>query len=280
MQIIADKIRLLLDQATNNPPQDVITSSSPTFWNGTDVRFEIALALNDLVVTDISNWDSITLLVKDQNSRSGIALMSKTLSSTDIDSTLTDATWADGTKQHIAFDFDHTETVLPIDSSNQTAFWMVITGVFNQTIGGVVQAQNIVLAAGNITVKNGGNAITTPVSVTTPTYRTATESDARYQATFDLTDLTRIANAAVRRTGDIMTGALTCPNFNAASGGGYFSVGGVQVVTTRQLAIASMGTPVAASGTPLAASQADMLALAGKFNVLLAELRTHGLIAT
>ena len=281
MNVSVDRIRLALDTSLFTSPTDVVTSAPPQFWNGTNVRFELGLVYNGLIIPDVSNVDSITVLVKDSNSRSGRAMMSKTISSADIDRTVTDATWQDGSKQHVVVAFDHTETVMAVQGI-QSNFWMVISAVINSGTG---SPQTIVIGAGTIVVSVGGQSVTTPSSVSSPTYLTADESDARYLATLDLSTVNYNISTKMPIAGGTFTGVVTfaasATNFSSdpTSATGY-KVAGIRVIGAQGASVTDSATIVAAVSPTACASLETTQALQATVQTLITRLRAHGIIAT
>ena len=133
MSIGNNRIRLALDTSSFSGVTDVITNSSPQFWQGTNVRFELGLFYQDAIVQDITNIESITLLVKDSNARDGHAFMSRTISSLDLTQVVSQDDWDAGTKQHAVIEFDASETILPVEGNTAT-YWLSISAVINQQI--------------------------------------------------------------------------------------------------------------------------------------------------
>lgn len=182
--------------------QDVLTASSPRFANGCAVQFEFGFTFGELEadgdLVDVGGYSSLTLDIKRNSARTGLALMTKTVELADLDDTVTKATWEDGTKQHAVFDFTEAESDIFITSTSEL-LWLVVSGI---TAGGRL----VTLAAWVVEAIEDGAGVETPASVVQPTYYTAAQSDARYLLATDL-------SAKLNRDGtNAMTGNLTLAN--------------------------------------------------------------------
>ena len=218
MQIDNQRIRLAIDTSQMGSINDVLTGGSPKFWNGVDLQFELGI-FRGAALVDISNFDSITVDLKDADPRTGLPLMSKTLASGSFNAGLTLDAWNGGASAdcHALLAFTNSETNLDL-SDDQVTFWLVVSALTNDT-----PAHKIVLGATPITVIEGGEGVTPPSYVATPVYYTAAQADARYQLSVDLTAInaaiatlnsemtavTATANAALPKAGGTMSGALT-----------------------------------------------------------------------
>jgi hypothetical protein len=218
MIISNQRVRLAVDLAKMDSLNDAITSATPSFWNGSNVQFEVAYFYAGALLT-ISNLATTTLDLKQSAPRTGLPLMSKTLASGSLNAALTLDQWNAGAPAdcHALFTFTHEEANLDLGGDNAT-FWLVISTATTDS-----PAHDGVAGAGPLIVVEGGDGVTPPASVVNPTYYTAAQSDARYQRTVDLTainaSLTSLqtqvttaqatATAALPKAGGTMTGALT-----------------------------------------------------------------------
>ncbi|MDB6064947.1 MAG: hypothetical protein JWR26_1155 [Pedosphaera sp.] len=211
------RVRLAIDTSQMGSINDVITAASPEFWNGVDLQFELAFFYGAALLA-VSNLASITVDVKSSDPRTGLPLMSKTISSGSLNQSLTLNAWNAGAPAdcHALVSFTNQETNLDLGGA-QATFWLVVSALTNDS-----PAHRIVLGATAINVIEGGEGVTPPASVVNPTYYTAAQSDARYNQTTDLTTInttltslqTQVtavqgtANAAVPKAGGTMTGSL------------------------------------------------------------------------
>jgi hypothetical protein len=218
MQIVNQRIRLAVDTSQMGSINDVLTGANPQFWNGVDLQIELGLFYGSTLV-DVSNFDSITVDLKESDPRTGLPLMSQTIASGSLNTGLTVDLWNTGVSSdcHALAVFTNAETNLYL-SDDAVTFWLVVSALTNDSPG-----HKIVLGATPIVVQEGGEGVEPPASVINPTYYTAAQSDARYSLTVDLTSInshlstldsevaavTTTANAALPKTGGTMSGALT-----------------------------------------------------------------------
>ncbi|HXC98801.1 MAG TPA: hypothetical protein VN048_05625 [Verrucomicrobiae bacterium] len=218
MQIVNQRIRLAIDTSQMGSINDVLTGANPQFWNGVDLQIELGLFYGSTLV-DVSNFDSITVDVKEAEPRTGLPIMSQTIASGSLNTGLTLNAWNGGAPAdcHALAVFTNEETNLYL-SDDSVTFWLVISALTNDSPG-----HKVVLGATPIVVQEGGEGVEPPASVVNPTYYTAAQSDARYSLTVDLTAInshlttldsevsavTTTANAALPKAGGTMSGALT-----------------------------------------------------------------------
>ena len=74
--LTTDIIRLLLQKG--QPPQDAVANGTPTFNVGTDIQFNLADAING-VLTDDSQFSSVTLAIKNTSDEDSSAIISATV---------------------------------------------------------------------------------------------------------------------------------------------------------------------------------------------------------
>lgn len=218
MIIANQRIRLGIDTSQMGNINDVITGATPQFWNGVDLQFELAIFYGALLA-DISNFDSITIDLKEADPRTGLPLMSATIGSGQLHETLTLQAWQGGaaTDCHALIAFTNEQTNLDLKDDAVT-YWLVISAITADS-----PAHKIVLGATPLNVVEGGEGVEPPASVVEPTYYTAAQSDARYSRTVDLTTInnqlstlngemtavTTTANAALPQAGGTVSGSLT-----------------------------------------------------------------------
>lgn len=170
--ITAKHLRLSVNIASMEDIQDVKTGDVPRIWRGNNIRFELGFFYGD-TLSSISDIASITLQVKAD--RGDAALMEATIAAVDMDNTLTQGTWDDGTKQHAVVEFTGAETNLDLSGDDEKIFWLVIAAVTTAAPG-----KDITLGAGKFTIEEDGYL--TPGTPPTPAedFWNKTESDARY----------------------------------------------------------------------------------------------------
>lgn len=184
MQATRERIRIALDVSKADALQDKLTLSTPDFWRGTDVQFELGLFYGATLL-DVSNLQQIRLIIRESTTDpTGTIVMDKTISS--FDNTLAQATWDDDTKQHGLISFIPNETS-PTFAAGVTSkdYWLVITAL-------TLTGEKITLGTSICTVREDGDGSGSGPAAGDPTYYTAVQSDARY----------------VYKAGDTMTGLL------------------------------------------------------------------------
>ena len=118
-------IRLLADTTSEEQIIDVRTSKSPWAWNGTDLAIHLGIAQGDNV-SDLSEVESLTAELKEKDNLQGLAILSKTILAAELDLTVTNETWADGTKQHAVIEFAADDINLRFSGKEQT-YWLVFS---------------------------------------------------------------------------------------------------------------------------------------------------------
>lgn len=218
MLLSNQRIRLGIDTSKMDAPTDVITGNSPQFWNAVDLQFELAFFYGANLLS-LTNYDSITVQVKQGDPRTGLPLMAQTISSGSINNALSLNAWLGGnpTDCHALIVFPNAQTNLNLTDDTDT-FWLVISGLTSDS-----PAHEIIFGACPISVTEAGYSTYPPASVVSPTYYTAAQSDARYLLAVDLTTInseistlntemtsvTTTANAALPKAGGTVTGAIT-----------------------------------------------------------------------
>jgi hypothetical protein len=164
------RIRLKLDAAKRTAYrfEDVKATATPELWKGNDVQFEIGVHWGD-VLQDVSNLASITLTIR-ESTVAGAVLATKTLSSGDLDNTLTAETWADDTNQHALIPFTGTEMEIAAG-----AHWLVVSVTTTDSPG-----RSITLGASTILIAEDGTSNDSAAQVAAALAYTKDESDARY----------------------------------------------------------------------------------------------------
>lgn len=128
IQLVRQGIRLRTDERRRGPLLDAFTNATPQGWVGAATQFEVALARGGVLV-DVSNLASVTLEASPEANREGARVFSRTLAGGALDATLTEATWADGSKQHALFTFSSAEMNVALGGETRADFWLVITAL-------------------------------------------------------------------------------------------------------------------------------------------------------
>jgi hypothetical protein len=130
MQLSRERIRFLLDQQFEDGARDVITGEIARAARGDDWQFEFGfgVTIQDVfALLDVSNFQVVTLTVKDAADRGGPTLMQKSIGTGDLNLTLTPEQWDAGTHQHGVIAFAGAETKLELGNSTEKNFyWSVV----------------------------------------------------------------------------------------------------------------------------------------------------------
>jgi hypothetical protein len=132
--IARHRLRIAPDIKIHTAATDLVAGTTPLIWRGTDVQIEVGLFYAGVLQTDISNIASLHLQIFD-GSRTGNALVTKTILAAELIGTLTAENWTSGTadKYHALFTLAYADTQLPLDGNGTTqqkkTFWAVIHAV-------------------------------------------------------------------------------------------------------------------------------------------------------
>ncbi len=172
-QLHRQGIRLRADERSRQPLLDAYTNATPQGWARAATQFEVALASGGSLV-DVSNLSSVTLAGAPYDDRGGACAFFRTLAGADLNNTLTEAAWADGSAQHALFTFSNAEMNLPLDGADAADFWLVITALTQAGDG-------IVCGTGRFTVRDDGAFTDAPLPPANPGAGiTVDQADARY----------------------------------------------------------------------------------------------------
>jgi hypothetical protein len=189
------------------------------------MQCEVALFSQGDLVTDISNYDSMTCEIKRSlEEKTGLALMAQTIASGSLNGTLTQTDWDAGDEDdcHVKFTFTGAEADLDLLGEDSAQLWMVISGLRSD-------GEPVTFGCTQILVEEDGRGTGTPAGVVSPTYYTAAQSDARFALSVNLTTINNnittlqgqmttvtasaatantTANAALPKAGGTMTGHI------------------------------------------------------------------------
>ena len=120
-----------------------ITGRTPGIWAGNETTIQLLFRRNGVIANaDVALYDFLKLSIL-ADSRTGAAFASQTIAAASLDVSLTEETWADGSKQHVEFTLAPSETEFPItDGTNEKKYWLVIgagtaaDGLAPGTLGG------------------------------------------------------------------------------------------------------------------------------------------------
>ena len=198
------RLRFAADVTTEKIGENLLTTAAAHLLKPSACQFEVTLLESSSALLDIADLDQLTLSVKLNDPRTGLALMQKTVASGALNKLLT---WEDfqtggAANCHAVFTFSAAETNLELDAVEQQ-FYLVIEGV---DTGG----NEVAFADGIITIEESGAFAAAPAAITADHFYTQEQSDARYLLSADLT-------GKVDRSGDTMTGALSLSGAPSAS---------------------------------------------------------------
>ncbi len=173
LQLVRQGIRLRTDERRRGPLLDAFTHATPQGWVRAATQFEVALARGGVLV-DVGNLSSVTLEASPETNRDGARVFSRTLAGSALDASLTEATWADGSKQHALFTFSSAEMNVALGGEARADFWLVVTAL--TTVG-----DPLVCGAGKFTlVDDGAFAAAPPPPANPGAGITVAQADTRY----------------------------------------------------------------------------------------------------
>ncbi len=234
LQLIRQGIRLRTDERRRGPLLDAFTNATPQGWVRSATQFEVALARGGGLV-DVGNLASVTLEASPEADRDGARVFSRTLPGSALDPSLTEATWADGSKQHALFTFSSAEMNITLGGEARADFWLVVTAL-------TTAGDPLVCGAGRLTmVDDGAFASAMPPPSNPGAGLTLAQADLRYAQTAGVMNfvpgitgasgggggnLDGLATAAlptyyalmVRETGQGLTGWVLEPDADPATG--------------------------------------------------------------
>lgn len=172
-QLLRQGIRLRADARSRQTWFDACTNATPQGWVRAATQFEIALASNgDLV--DVSNLSSVTLEAAPFDDKDGPRVLSRTLPLSALDAGLTEATWADGSRQHALFVFSSGEMNVALSGADHADFWLVVTAL-------TAAGDPIVCGTGKLILADDGTFNAAPPPPANPGAGiTVTQADLRY----------------------------------------------------------------------------------------------------
>lgn len=115
------RIRTAVDviSARTTELTDELTDSPLKLWQAEDVQVEVGIFKDGTIAADISNFDSVTMVVKDPDNLLGSPLIEKTVEAADLDQNVSLANWDNGTEQHVLFELTFQETNIELQGRNK-----------------------------------------------------------------------------------------------------------------------------------------------------------------
>ncbi len=174
LQLLRQGIRLRADARSRQPLLDFYTNATPQGWVRAATQFEIALASGGGLV-DVTNLASVTIEAVPCANKDGARVFSKTLAGSALDPGLTEATWAEGSRQHALFVLTSAEMNVALPSGADRAdFWLVVTAI-------TTAGDPLVCGTGRLVLADDGTFNNAPPPPANPGAGiTIDQADARY----------------------------------------------------------------------------------------------------
>lgn len=176
------QIRLVVQRTApaSSAMVDANTSDTPTIFRGTDVEFWFAIFAGELLESPAS-LATVTLEVKDTGGRIAAARMSKTISPSDLNPSLTIEQWEAGESAHGVIAFTSLETALNLDGDDSREFHLVLAGT-------TADSKKITLGISVLTIIEDGTPSGQLVPPAIPAdFYTKAEADAKFLQAVDET---------------------------------------------------------------------------------------------
>lgn len=238
MALRAQRIRIFANRQTKRVRIDVLTDDTPHLLKPSNLQVELALFDDDgeTLSTDLDDLNQITLTIKAGNPRIGDTLMQKTVAAADLNPELTLAEWLAGDPDdcHALFEFTAAETNLDLSADQEVNYYLVLSGLSTSA-----PVKELAFANGLIVIEESGINDDPPPEITTDSYYTKAQADARY--------LLAPSNAAIYFTNGDPGGFLTAVRpsiaYDAAGNFWFKTNSGSNATGWEQ----RLGSPVAAA---------------------------------
>lgn len=178
VEVEYQRVRIAGNAAFRGTPVDLLTGTTPEFWEGGAAQIEVCHVVSAAELAAISNFSFVTLEIKEPVSNAapdaGSAPLRQVLvEAEDFDPTVAIEDWTAGTKQHFVFRLSDAEMAL---AGNQ---WLLC---YATTIAG----NTVTLFAGIANFKkDGGPSVGSPDPVAEDAW-TKAEADARFALKTDI----------------------------------------------------------------------------------------------
>lgn len=164
MALGTNNLRLKLTQ-----PSVSQTPVALSAWRGNATDIDVAI-YDDAGVAEISDVQSITLRVK-ADRLIETSLIEQVVSA--FDATLDDATWLDGTKQHLTYELSNEDMMRDLSGTTSNTFWIVFLAI-------LTDGSELTLGAGNLTIHEDNSEASPLTPSTASTAISLEQADARY----------------------------------------------------------------------------------------------------
>lgn len=121
------RLRFACNSRSHSLVVDKLTNAAAIIWRGVPVDVEFCLFVDTALVDDKSNLSAVYFELH-ATPRSSAPLVQKTLVPGDLDMTISEANWNDGTKEHGTFALTHADTQVDFtDASDEkrNLFWVI-----------------------------------------------------------------------------------------------------------------------------------------------------------
>lgn len=126
-QLQPTRLRFACNSRSHNLVVDKLTSNAAIIWRGVPVDVEFALFVDSTIVDDKSNLTAVYFELH-ANPRSTAPLVQKTLTAAELDMTISEANWNDGSKEHGTFALAHADTQVDFTGATdekRNLFWVI-----------------------------------------------------------------------------------------------------------------------------------------------------------
>lgn len=126
-QLQPTRVRFACNSRSHALVTDKLTANAAIIWRGVPVDVEFALFVDTTIVDDKSNLSAVYFELH-ATPRSSAPLIQKTLTASELDMTISEANWTDGSKEHGTFSLAHADTQVDFSNSTdekRTLFWVI-----------------------------------------------------------------------------------------------------------------------------------------------------------
>lgn len=126
-QLQPTRLRFACNSRSHSLVTDKLTSNAAIIWRGVPVDVEFALFVDTTIVDDKTNLSAVYFEIH-ATPRSSAPLIQKTIAAADLDMTISEANWNDGSKEHGTFALAHADTQVDFANATdekRTLFWVI-----------------------------------------------------------------------------------------------------------------------------------------------------------
>jgi hypothetical protein len=148
-QLQPKRLRFACDSRSHSLVVDKLTGQAAIVWRGVPVSVEFALFVDSTIVDDKSNLTAVYFEL--HSPRTSLPLVQKTILAADLDVTISEANWNDGTKEHGTFELTPDDT--QVDMASATDDKRVLSWVIHAV---TTDGDYITCGVGQITIEEDG----------------------------------------------------------------------------------------------------------------------------